>query len=230
MAIWRKIHATLRSEITEGLYKTGDRLPTEKDLSERFGVNRHTVRRALAEMTTEGVISVRRGSGAYVAEGVVDYRLGPRVRFSQNVAELGRTPAHRLVGSTVRVPDERETEHLRLRPGAEVLTLELVSEVDGLPVLYASHAFPVARFPRLAQDVEETRSITAALRRYGVIDYTREWTRITARSPSRKVAAQLRQIETQPVLRVETLNLDMSGEPIEHAVAWWASARTQFVV
>ncbi|SEA76603.1 phosphonate metabolism transcriptional regulator PhnF [Rubrimonas cliftonensis] len=230
MAIWRKIHETLRGEITEGLYKTGDRLPTEKELSERFGVNRHTVRRALAEMTAEGAISVRRGSGAYVAEGVVDYRLGQRVRFSQNVTELGRTPAHRLVRSEARAPDDREAEHLRLRPGAEVLVLEMVSEVDGLPVLYAAHSFPAARFPRLAQDFDETRSITASLRRYGVIDYTREWTRITARSPSRKVAAQLRQIESQPVLRVEALNLDMSGEPIEHAVGWWASARTQFVV
>ena len=70
--VWRSIYDTLRSEIVNGSFNAGDKLPTEKEYSTRFDVNRHTVRRALAELSQAGIISVRRGSGAYVSEGVLD--------------------------------------------------------------------------------------------------------------------------------------------------------------
>jgi GntR family transcriptional regulator, phosphonate transport system regulatory protein len=228
--IWRTIYDVLKGEIAAARFKTGDKLPTEAELSQRFAVNRHTVRRALAEMTQEGAIHVRRGSGAYVAEGMVDYRLGARVRFSQNVAELGRTPAHQLVGEAVIPAEEPIARHLALQVGEPVAELDLVSEVDGLPILYAQHFFCARRFPDFAAAFRETASISAALQRYGVADYTRAWTRITARAPGRGVAARLRQPDSQPVLRAEGVNHDMDGRPIEFAVGWWSGARAQFVV
>lgn len=228
--IWRTIYDTLKAEIVEGRFKTGDKLPTEAELATRFGVNRHTVRRALAEMTHDATIHVRRGSGAYVAEGMVDYRLGARVRFTQNVSELGRVPAHRLVGEAVFPADDALARRLDLGAGEPVAELDLVSEVDGLPILYAQHYFSARRFPDFAAAFRACDSISVALRRYGVDDYTRAWTRITARAPSRGVAARLRQSENQPVLRAEGVNNDMGGAPIEFAVGWWAGARAQFVV
>ena len=228
--VWRDIHATLRREIAGGLYRTGDRLPTEKELSQRFAVNRHTVRRALAELTAEGAIYVRRGSGAYVAEGVIDYPIGARVKFSQNIASLGRVPAHRLLRAEVVRAEEAVARHLNLRPGAQVARFEAVGEVDGLPINVVEQYLPADRFPGLAEAYRETMSLTQALSRYGIIDYRRAWTRITARSPSRAVAANLRQPDTTPVLRSEGVNLDMAGQPIEYAIAYWAGGRTQFFV
>ena len=48
--LWTAIRDTLLKEIAQGHYAPGARLPTEAHLSERFGVNRHTVRRALAQL------------------------------------------------------------------------------------------------------------------------------------------------------------------------------------
>jgi GntR family phosphonate transport system transcriptional regulator len=228
--IWRDIYAALKSDIAGGAYRTGDRLPTEKELSARFDVNRHTVRRALAELTTEGAITVRRGSGAYVAEGMIEYRLGARVKFSQNIRELGRAPAHRILGAETVAAEEQVTRHLNLRTGAPVTRIRIVSEADGLPILYSEHFFPAERFEGIGEACRETGSITLALARYGVTDYRRVWTRITARPPSRQVAAMLSQADAHPVLRAEGLNADMAGQPVEYAVGWWAGGRTQFVV
>jgi GntR family phosphonate transport system transcriptional regulator len=228
--VWKEIYGSLRREIAENVYRTGDKLPTEKELSERFSVNRHTVRRALAELTSEGAIYVRRGSGAYVAEGVIDYPLGGEIRFSANMEEIGRVPTHRLVRSETLTADEKLAEKLALRPGSRVVQIESTADADGLPIVFAQRHFPHDRFPNFVADFEETGSISAALARYGVVDYRRAWTRLTARAPSRMVASQLRQPDVQPVIRTETLNLDMAGQPIEYTFAWWAGGRAQFVL
>jgi GntR family phosphonate transport system transcriptional regulator len=228
--VWREIHATLQEEIAQGVYRTGDRLPTEKELSTRFGVNRHTVRRALGEMTSEGAIYVRRGSGAYVAEGIIDYPLGASVKFSRNITQLGRVPAHRLLDAGIVKAAEAVARHLGVKPGSDVIRLETVGEADGLPVHHVEQFLPAARFSGLGAVFARTLSLTQALTQYGVTDYRRAWTRVMARAPSRAIAALLRQPETQPVLRTEGLNLDMAGQPIEYAIGQWAGGRMQFVV
>ena len=230
MPVWKEIYGALRREIGDGTYRTGDKLPTEKELSGRFGVNRHTVRRALSELTNEGAIYVRRGSGAYVAEGVIDYRLNADVRFSRNISELGRTPSHHLLRAELIAANERIARHLALRPGAPVAMVETLAEADGLPIVFAERHFPQERFHTLAKDFTETGSISAALAKYGVVDYRRAWTRVTARAPSRVIAQHLRQPDAQPVMRAEALNLDMAGQPIEYTLAYWAGGRAQFVI
>ena len=61
------IAAELRSQILSGEYKKGDKLPTESALSDRFGVSRQTIRKALNDLSNENLITSVQGSGSYVA-------------------------------------------------------------------------------------------------------------------------------------------------------------------
>ena len=64
--IWQSIAQSLQSEIAQGHYAAGDKLPTEAELALRFGVNRHTVRHALADLAQGGLVHARRGAGVFV--------------------------------------------------------------------------------------------------------------------------------------------------------------------
>lgn len=76
------IAATLRSQILSGKYGPGERLPSERELSERLGVNRASAREALKQLEQNGMISIRRGGGARVVPleeaglGVLQHFLG----------------------------------------------------------------------------------------------------------------------------------------------------------
>lgn len=59
---------TLQSQISSGLWKVGDRLPSEGELAERYGVNRLTVRVALQKLNALGIVETRSGSGTHVIE------------------------------------------------------------------------------------------------------------------------------------------------------------------
>jgi GntR family phosphonate transport system transcriptional regulator len=100
--IWSSIAANLTAEIAAGTYAQGTKLPTEAQLALRFGVNRHTVRRALGALAEAGVVQPRRGAGVFVTSVPTEYPLGRRVRFTQNVLASGRTPSRRLLRSEIR--------------------------------------------------------------------------------------------------------------------------------
>ena len=229
-SLWSAISDTLRTEIAQGAYRPGARLPTEAELSTRFGVNRHTLRRALAALAESGVVVSRRGSGVFVAAQPTDYRLGRRVRFHQNVSESGRTPSRRIMRLETRPAARDEAAALGLENGAAVHVVEGVSLADGLPLAVFQSIFPAARLPGLLLAMEGQSSVTAALAACGLADYTRKDTRLTAKSadPVQALALQLR--PGAPVLRSVALNVDATGCPVELGTTWFAGDRVTLTV
>ncbi|MBN2907037.1 MAG: phosphonate metabolism transcriptional regulator PhnF [Rhodobacteraceae bacterium] len=229
-ALWTSIAATLRDEIGTARYHPGDKLPTEAALSQRFGVNRHTVRRALADLAEAGLVHARRGSGVFVAARPTDYPLGRRVRFTRNLQAAGQTPDKRILLRDTRSADRREVEALALHPGAQVHVYEGISLADGAPLALFRSVFPADRFPDLLPALEETRSVTAALTRAGLADYTRATTRLTAKLASPTQALHLGLREGAPILRSVAVNVDAQGIPVEYGHTWFAGDRISLVV
>ena len=229
-AIWTTIAETLRDEIARGAYAAGDRLPTEAGLSARFGVNRHTVRRALAGLAAEGVVRARRGSGVYVTARPTDYRLGRRVRFHRNVAESGRTPSRRITRLETLAATAAEADRLRLPDGAAVHVIEGLSLADGVPLAAFRSVFPADRFPGLLEAMAGQSSVTAALSACGLSDYTRQDTRLTAKLADAVLAHALHVAPGAPVLRSVAVNVDAAGVPVEYGTTWFAGERVTLTV
>ncbi|MDX8351841.1 phosphonate metabolism transcriptional regulator PhnF [Cognatiyoonia sp. IB215182] len=224
-AIWTSISNTLTRDIAEGRYGPGDKLPTEAALSARFGVNRHTVRRALAAMAQDGLVHARRGAGVFVAQKPTEYPIGRRVRFHQNLAAAGRSPAKEVLMCETRAADAREAAALGLAPAAQVHVYEGLSLADNTPIAVFRSVFPADRFPGLLTDLEETRSVTTALKRHGIDDYTRASTRLTAKQATATQALHLRIAEGAPILRSISINVDETGTPVEYGHTWFAGDR-----
>src|SRR6056297_2452356 len=106
-ALWRAIHDSLNADIAAARYAPGDKLPTEAALAARFGVNRHTVRRALGELAEAGVIFTRRGAGAFVAHRPTDYPIGARVHVYDGLSLADGMPVATFRSSfpAARFPD-----------------------------------------------------------------------------------------------------------------------------
>jgi len=229
-ALWSAIATTLTSEIGAGHYLPGDKLPTEVALSARFGVNRHTVRHALAALADRGLVHSRRGAGVFVAHRPTDYPLGRRVRFHENVLAAGLTPSRRISRDETRPCDAEEAMALQLRQGDPVHVVEGVSLADEQPIAAFRSIFPAARFPDLIRALQETQSITRALAASGLTDYTRAETRLTAQAADPVLALTLAIRSGAPVLRTVAVNVDPGGEPVEHGTTWFAGERVTLTV
>jgi GntR family phosphonate transport system transcriptional regulator len=232
MALWRQIAERLEKNMVAGRYQPGERLPTEHQMAEEFGVNRHTVRRAVASLEEAGLVRIEQGRGTFVQESVVDYRVKQRIRFSENVTNAKQEPSGRVLRVLevrAEIAEDAVAKALELRKGSAVWVIERIGEANGRPINVSSHYFPKARFPTLPECFAETSSITAMLERLGVGDYTRKVTRVTARTARAADARHLQQAANKPILLTEGINVDAGGRPVEYGVARWASDRVQIV-
>ncbi len=187
VAAWRQIETLLRAEIGRGLFKAGKRLPTEPQLAARFGVNRHTVRRALLVMAQAGVLSIEQGRGTFVRDQVVDYPIGQRTRFSEIIAAQDHQPSGSLIESEILSASKTIAENLKIYTGAVCIRLDILNLADEVPIGVASNWFPARRFPDMIEAYRKTGSLSAAFALYGLENYRRAWTSLVARMPSRKM-------------------------------------------
>jgi len=228
--LWKAIADALRSDLADGRYAPGDKLPTEAALAGRFGVNRHTVRHGIAALVDEGLIRTRRGAGAFVAATPTDYPIGKRVRFHENLIAAGRKPTKRILQVEERAATPGEARALAIAPGDPVCACHGLSLADGQPIALFESLFPLAHLAGIATHLQSNSGITEALNAVGVRDYTRASTRLTAMRATAPQALHLQLAEGDPVLKATGVNVDEAGQPVEYGRTWFAGDRVTLTV
>jgi GntR family phosphonate transport system transcriptional regulator len=227
VTLWRQIATRLQNDIAAGTYQHGAQLPTEAELSQHFGVNRHTVRRALEELTRAGLIRVEQGRGSFVAEDVLEYAVEARTRFSEWIRRHNKEPSGRVLQLKEMTADAAIAGWLGIRPGGRAVLLERLDFADDRPVSLTSHYFPLARLRGMTDALRDNARITDALKSIGVDDYLRQMTRVTARMPSAEEADLLRMPRSRPLLVTDNVNVDREGIVVEYAIGRYPTPRVQ---
>jgi len=230
VTLWRRIADDLEQAIALGTHAAGDRLPGEVEIATRFGVNRHTVRRALAELAERGLVRTERGSGTYVERSRLTYPIGARTRFSENVGSAGRDPGGRLIGHGSEPATPDTAQQLGLEVGDMVVRLEILRSADRVPICATTSWLPAARAADAARVFRARRSITATLAHFGIKDYRRQSTRITAAAADALDAERLHLVPGRAVLIVDSVNVTMTGTPILTSRARFAADRVELLV
>ncbi|TWT16681.1 GntR family transcriptional regulator [Streptococcus sp. sy010] len=137
-----KIRDELKSEIDQGTWKIGSRLPSERDLASRFAVSRMTLRQAISVLVEEGIVERRVGSGTYVANQRVQERMRGTTSFTEIIKSQGKTPSTHLVSYQRILPNEQEIKHLNIPPNSHIIRMERVRYADDLPVVFEVASIP----------------------------------------------------------------------------------------
>lgn len=230
VAVWRQIENSLAEEIACGQLQAGEQLPTELQLAERFRVNRHTIRRAVATLVERGLLRVEQGRGTFVQDNAIDYAISKRTRFSQNMARQNRSSDIDVLASDSLAANAELAELLGVNVGELLFRIKTLSRVENRVVDYSTMFFPAARFPDLPAIYQQLRSVTLTLQHFGIQDYTRRFTRVTARLPDSEVVDYLGIPKNRPVLHVKSLNVDPDGQPVQYGITCFNGDLVQLVM
>src|SRR5215210_4434091 len=164
--LYHQVYRRIAQEIEHGELHPGDRLPSERWFCDELGVSRATVRRAIEELVTDGLVEGR-GRGSFVTgDALVE---PPNTLMS--LSELGRSrgleATSRVLGAEVRAATIDEADAFGIAPGAEVYELHRLRMLDGLPISVDHNRVPLRLVPEAALLDFTTASLYEALEREG---------------------------------------------------------------
>ena len=221
---YRSLAAQIRNAIRNGEYADGRQLPTEEQLSASYSVSRQTVRRAMQDLVSEGIIYRVAGRGTYpVAE---EDRYVNHFGSVEELMALSLDTECQVVSPLQRKVDVETASRLRL-PADEIFTVALVRLHTDIPFCYTSVYLP----PRIGQLLTDAGELSSPRRSrvtvIGLIDARRGGS-ITAAEQSISAvgappaaAGHLGREPGEPLLRIDRLYFDDSDNPVELAVSYF---------
>jgi GntR family transcriptional regulator len=221
----------LEHEIVSGRWEPGIRLPSELELCSHFGVSRTTLRQALSRLEQEGLVSRHKGRGTFV-EGT-----RPRSWLLQSSAGFFQEEVERMgrqVTSRVRRVERGPLPGwacgaLALQPGSVGLTLERVRLVDGLVAMYVVNHLP-ERFADAVLSLGEDESLYQRLREHHGLEAA-GGRRVVEALPAEELLAKLLEVAPRtPLVFVESVAWDSSGQPFDCYQTWLRSDRMKIEI
>lgn len=224
---YRQIAGALREAINLGRLAPGDRLPSESELSQRYGVARMTARQAIQALKSEGLVVSEHGRGVFVRAAPVVRRLASE-RFLRRHRERGKAAFSveaEKVGYNARVDQIKvyeapappaAAERLGLAPGQTVVVRDRRYLANNEPVETAVSYIPVdlARGTAIVDEDTGSGGIYARLEEHGnILDHFVE--EVAARMPTPDERRALQLGPGIPVLTVVRTAYDTAGRAVE---------------
>ena len=164
--LYHQLMQRITADIERGTYPTGSRIPPEHELEQLYQVSRVTVRRALAELTSEGLLERKQGKGTFVSMPKGNTQLKNLHSFHDSCKMNKVKPSTDVIYVRETAASKADTEELNLDPGSRVLETLRVRRADGVPVVLERNRFSMAYAYLEGQDLRG--SLYSLLREYGV--------------------------------------------------------------
>lgn len=152
--LYRQLMQRLRGDIASGVYPAHSRIPSEAELCAAYQVSRVTVRKALAELTREGLLRRMQGKGTFVCAPRIRQSLRDVNSFHEACRVMGRTPGTRVISAQAVQAAADTCADLHLPENAQVVEIVRLRTADDLPVMLETNRFPMKCEWLLAERLE----------------------------------------------------------------------------
>ncbi len=211
---------SLQEQIAHGLLSPGRQLPPERKLSELFDTTRITLREALGQLESLGMIYREDRRGWFVSPPRLLYNPLVRSHFHAMVYKQGRVPATEVLSARLLPASAEICERLALPALSRVIQIRRARRIDGRLVLYVEHYLNASYFPGIL-DYDLTRSLTELYASEYDIHYGRVRFDMVPTALHAEVASTLRIAPGSPALRITRVNCDQHERIIDCDVEYW---------
>jgi len=226
-----QLKSLIADGIERGLWESGDQIPSEPELGDRFGVSRTTVRQALSELEQEGRLRKEKGRGTFVTDPPASaWFLQSSHGFYDEAQAAGREVTSVVLRRDLTELPSWAAVELDLPLGSEGVRLDRVRSVDGKVVMYVE-SYLRRDFADAVMGAElEHDSLYRVLREESGIQVG-GGRRVVEAATAREDLAKLLEVEAgAPVLYVESVSWDRERRAFECYRAWHRSDRTKIAV
>jgi len=217
----------IRERIHSGEWKPGELIPSERELSEKYGISRMTARQAITELVNEGLFYREQGKGTFVSQRKITQQLIHLTGFTEDIRARGQRPGTKVLSAAMHPADEETAEKLRINPGALIFRLQRLRLADGEPLAIELSQISFKGCERLLEEDLEKNSLYRVLEtKYGIL--LMEADQELEAGLAGKDAQLLKISVGSPVLFTRRITYTERNQPIEYAKAVYCGNKYTF--
>ena len=146
--LYFQLENMIREEIEDGKYNPGDKIPSERELSEIVGLSRMTIRKAINNLVEKGILKRKRGQGTFVSEEKLD-SFPELIGFNEHIEMKGMTPSSKVIEHKIIEVNAEIAEKLKIDVGDKVILTSRLRLADGNPIGFEKSYVPYYICPKL---------------------------------------------------------------------------------
>lgn len=150
--IYYQLQEHLKTKIENGELKSGDPIPSEREMAEKYEISRMTVRQAVNNLVNEGLLTRSKGRGTFVADQKIEQPLMKLTGFSEDMKRRGIEPGSKLISFDVIKASKKVSKHLNINEGDAVYQISRLRLGAGDPMAYEVSYLPEKRIPKIPKD------------------------------------------------------------------------------
>jgi GntR family transcriptional regulator len=228
-ALHKQLFIVLRDQIVRGTWASGVPLPTEEALCEQFGVSRVTVRRALADLQTQGFVERRHGRGTYVREEGRAALPPMNLSLLQSLQQTARETQVQVLAVRTEHPPEQVRSLLQLAPGTLAVHALRLRKSGDTPLMLTDAWVPERVGRKVTESALKRKALYVILLDQGV-QFGRIIQEISAEAADPYRAALLRTAVSAPLIRLTRLMHDLQDKPVVHLTAYASPERSRILM
>jgi GntR family transcriptional regulator len=211
LPLYHQIETDMRARIERDEWQPGEQIPTESQLCIIYGTSRITVRQAVSNLVSEGLLTREPGRGTFVREPAVTAGARGLTSFTQEMLALGLRAGSSVIDIHLEPAGEETTERLRLEPDAPVVCIKRLRLGSDIPIGVQVARLPAARFPGLDRADLSDRSLYGYISEYYGVTPTEAEETFWVIPAAREDAALLHVKAGACCFKVERTTYDESG-------------------
>jgi len=227
-----QISAWLKELIQTGRYKKGEKLPSEIELSKTCDVNRNTLRQAIAELVSAGILRKEKGMGTFVSSSIplaLKHKLKSISSFRDDLREIGINDNTKVLKKSIEDAKNHIAKTLLLGANNKVIVIRRLRAGNDVPFIYEESYLPGDMF-RQIMDMDLTGSMYKLLsERFNIVLVRCEQT-IRAINLKGKIARILKLPENSAGIFMESVTFDQNSIPVEVLYSYYRGDKYIFEI
>lgn len=211
--VYYQLRNIIQKKIQNGDYQEGDLIPSERELSESYGISRMTVRQALNHMVAEGLLVREKGRGTFVAKRKIEQRNIDS--FSESARRKGLVPSTQVLHFSKEEPGEEISGVLGLSSGDLVYVIKRLRSANDIPVALEEVFIPAELCPGL-ESFDLTTSLYKIINDSYSISIAYMDNIIEASMPTSEEKRLLKVSSMVPVLRVSGVSFTSTHQKLSY--------------
>lgn len=231
--LYRQLKETIEKAIKNGELKNDEKIPSERELCDKYNVSRITVRQAISEAVNEGLLYKIQGKGTFVKQPKIEQRLVKMTSFSKTLLSKGLYGSTKIVKKEI-VPVNFEVANiLKLDLSEQVVNLDLIGLANDEPVVYYNSYFSFDignQIIRVAEEKEQLKQAFSSFELYNDINIVIERVDQTfeAINCNREIADLLEVPQGTALLVISSIIYSSDKKPIEFKTAMYRADKYRF--